>query len=556
MNFQSKWFSFVRKARSESSLKPISKQQYMLRQPSFFLRHIAKAASGFCLFAATLASANTTEPNFQLANAYGKHAVGFRLVQQYDFSRSMKGKHDLVTGEAIKTERARPVQTLIWYPSDKPGKPLRFIDYLRTTETRPDFQLPGAEIERKLKEKTDKVLRVFGNERGNAEVQAVMRASKGTSPASGKYPVLIYAPGAGGEAMENVDNFEYLASHGYIVISSASQGPLTNNVSIDMAGLDAQARDIQFLLAYASTVPEADLSKIAVMGFSWGGMANFVAASRDSRISALISLDGSLRRFTEFAKQIPAVSITVPTLFIHRGNESLEELSQRNQDMSYSALNSMKYMDLIKITMPWMQHVDFASDSLRMGSDLHFSEYTRKEIGLAHSWVSRYVLEFLNAKLKANTESERFLQTTPVKNGAPAHMMYVQHRPALPGALPTRSGFIQGLAKQDFQGAEALYDSLHKLNPEFVLKDSDLNAWGYELLRQNKLKAALAIFRLNTHLSTDSFNAFDSLGEAYEVAGNKDLAIVNYRQSLKLNPDNKHAEQQLKELETSNQQDK
>ncbi len=45
-----------------------------------------------------------------------------------------------------------------------------------------------------------------------------------------------------------------------------------------------------------------------------------------------------------------------------------------------------------------------------------------------------------------------------------------------------------------------------------------------------------------------SANAFDSLGEAYLEAGNKDLAIENYKKSLLLNPDNKNAEEVLKRL--------
>jgi tetratricopeptide (TPR) repeat protein len=42
--------------------------------------------------------------------------------------------------------------------------------------------------------------------------------------------------------------------------------------------------------------------------------------------------------------------------------------------------------------------------------------------------------------------------------------------------------------------------------------------------------------------------AFDSLGEAYMQAGNKKLAIENYEKSLKLDADNKNAEEMLKKL--------
>ncbi|UOQ64545.1 hypothetical protein [Hymenobacter volaticus] len=49
----------------------------------------------------------------------GPHGVGFRVVQQYDYARSYKDKTDLVTGKPYLGERARPVQTLVWYPARK-----------------------------------------------------------------------------------------------------------------------------------------------------------------------------------------------------------------------------------------------------------------------------------------------------------------------------------------------------------------------------------------------------------------------------------------------------
>ncbi len=46
----------------------------------------------------------------------------------------------------------------------------------------------------------------------------------------------------------------------------------------------------------------------------------------------------------------------------------------------------------------------------------------------------------------------------------------------------------------------------------------------------------------------ESWNAFDSLGEAYMKAGNKELAIENYEKSLKLNPGSKSGTEALNYL--------
>jgi tetratricopeptide (TPR) repeat protein len=63
-----------------------------------------------------------------------------------------------------------------------------------------------------------------------------------------------------------------------------------------------------------------------------------------------------------------------------------------------------------------------------------------------------------------------------------------------------------------------------------------------------KTKEAITIFELGVIAFPKSANAFDSLGEAYMEAGNKKLAIENYEKSLKLDADNKNAEEMLRKL--------
>ncbi len=46
-----------------------------------------------------------------------------------------------------------------------------------------------------------------------------------------------------------------------------------------------------------------------------------------------------------------------------------------------------------------------------------------------------------------------------------------------------------------------------------------------------------------------SWNGYDSLGEAYMKAGQKQLAIESYKKSLELNPGDDEAKEKLKELE-------
>jgi cytochrome c-type biogenesis protein CcmH/NrfG len=56
------------------------------------------------------------------------------------------------------------------------------------------------------------------------------------------------------------------------------------------------------------------------------------------------------------------------------------------------------------------------------------------------------------------------------------------------------------------------------------------------------------IFQLNAQEHPTSANVYDSLGEAYLLAGRQELAIRNYRKSLRLGPSNENARAVLEKL--------
>ncbi|MFL6313939.1 MAG: hypothetical protein ACJ71W_17725 [Terriglobales bacterium] len=81
--------------------------------------------------------------------------------------------------------------------------------------------------------------------------------------------------------------------------------------------------------------------------------------------------------------------------------------------------------------------------------------------------------------------------------------------------------------------------------PESIL---DTNNLGYQFLRKGENQAAIQIFQLNVETHPKSSNAYDSLGEAYASANNKDLAIENYRKAFALNSENTNSKAALLRL--------
>ncbi|RWX02588.1 serine hydrolase [Flavobacterium cerinum] len=106
------------------------------------------------------------------------------------------------------------------------------------------------------------------------------------------------------------------------------------------------------------------------------------------------------------------------------------------------------------------------------------------------------------------------------------------------------------LLKKGYDKASEIAVKLKKKDASFKLTENELNDWGYKLLRQDKKAEAFHIFKLNVKLYPQSGNTYDSLGEVYELMGNRKSAIENYKRSLELDPHNTNASNILKKLET------
>ena len=80
-------------------------------------------------------------------------------------------------------------------------------------------------------------------------------------------------------------------------------------------------------------------------------------------------------------------------------------------------------------------------------------------------------------------------------------------------------------------------------------RERSLNYFGYELMQMDELGAAITVFELNNQSYPESANTFDSLGEAYLAAGDKQKALASYKSALKLNPDSESAKQAIEKLQ-------
>lgn len=267
-----------------------------------------------------------------------------------------------------------------------------------------------------------------------AERKDVRWAVRDAKALPGKYPVVIYSPSISSNVFENAEMMEFLASHGYLVIASPALGVDERWQKDDLAHAEAQAADIRFLVDYAQSLPQANASRLAVAGFSWGGMANVLAAAQDERIKALVCLDGTVRYRHAMLEKVPYLKpeqLRTPLLYLAQRPPPFERGLKFKPDHSGSILQKMTGADVYLLTMYAMEHVYFGTSYLRL-DPLDFGDYTRDEIAQSYAQSARYVLNFLNGALKGERSGFDYLMKKPEQLGMPRHSVDSQFFAARP----------------------------------------------------------------------------------------------------------------------------
>ncbi|PIA82034.1 serine hydrolase [Gaetbulibacter sp. 4G1] len=88
-----------------------------------------------------------------------------------------------------------------------------------------------------------------------------------------------------------------------------------------------------------------------------------------------------------------------------------------------------------------------------------------------------------------------------------------------------------------------------KDSENYELIEREMNNIGYQLMNtHNMTDEASQVFKLNVEAFPKSSNVYDSYGEALMNLGKNDLAIINYKKSVDLNPNNQLGIEALKKL--------
>ena len=127
---------------------------------------------------------------------------------------------------------------------------------------------------------------------------------------------------------------------------------------------------------------------------------------------------------------------------------------------------------------------------------------------------------------------------------------------------PRKSGarlYAQALLRDGPEAARNTLQALRANTTDDEFDEDEMNSIGYDLMggdnvyhlpEEHHLTEALEVFRTNTQFFPQSWNVYDSYGEALRKAGRTDEAIQMYERSLQLNGSNKSASKALSEMDS------
>src|SRR5262245_49144651 len=292
----------------------------------------------------------------------GPHPVGFRQIERLDHSRLYYSPRT-IDGKPREGEHARPIRISVWYPAQPGGgNVLTLGDYVA---------LMG--VEDRLGPVTPERARVgeaaFFAFRPIRDLDAGQRkrilsfagiARRDAKPARGKFPVVLYSLGSA--AIGNVTP-ELLASHGYIVAQAPRLGVYAGLPpdGQDIVDVLSKVADLDEVVNALAGVPEADVTNMAAIGFSAGGIWALRTAMKNAHVRAVVSLDtimlfdDAFGRIWRGAPLFNPEAVRIPVMHMIRKEWVPRENARHWEALRYADRLNLRFED------PAIDHLDFQS---------------------------------------------------------------------------------------------------------------------------------------------------------------------------------------------------
>ena len=476
------------------------------------------------------------EPRLWGGLARGPFNVGFGVVHLTDPSRY------------YGAEAKRPIQVSLWYPVQKSAQPLGmpFSEYVALYQR----LRTGRNGELSTTDRTD-ILAAYGKETFPGSPPAAVAqllatptaAVRDARPAEGRFPLVVYAPGLGGTPLTHTPVAEYLASHGYVVAMSPSQGDSPAGMPFDVAGQEQQIRDIEFTIGALREQPNVDPWQIGLVGFSFGGGAVILSGMRIPGIRAVAVLDGTggwdatlplLREATGFH---PA-AFRAPLLVLAGDDEVAQDLS---------LIHSLKCSDRQVIRIRAMRHHDFIASPIISAV---VTGNVAESAARGFPFTAQTLLRFFDGHLQGvRSDMEKAFKLPPEGAARPGEPSSQITLPRI--AAPSGDELVTSvLEKGDIDSLTAAQAAFARKAPGMpLLSEGTMRMLALWFLDHGKKDKAVTALQLLVDYYPRDVQMLNMLGDLYLERHEEAKAEQCFRASLAALPGNGGAKDGLKKLE-------
>lgn len=424
----------------------------------------------------------------------------------------------------------------VWYPAESSsGLAMRVQDYLLVRPFRMDAD------SRRFADLLERHVRaVFTQEMLSSDAVVLNRglferreqiaaqpvfAHRDATAVARTFPLVVAHPGLGGAFADNFILYEFLASHGYIVISSAFQTAAGPSMSIQWEPATSIA-DMDVIIRWARA--HLTIGAVAVLGHSYGAQAALIYAMEGRPIDAVVSLDSTLEsaelQILWFRAKEPerfwvdrASAIAVPTLLFSTPNRT-----------GSSFFNGIVACDRRALKVLWLLHNDFEVHGV-LGAQFAYDTRTAEpqrptaeQVTASYRLVVRATHAFLEGILRHSPRMLAYLDSELPTQVSGVKLVHIPYQPAVSLADLLAEIRVHGVASAAEYCTTRRNCDAQKLLPTI----------GNLLLTADEKELALAVMQWLTVHHPEQFSSHLGMGEALLALRRRSEALEAYQRAL------------------------
>lgn len=245
----------------------------------------------------------------------------------------------------------------------------------------------------------------------------------------GKFPLILFSHGNGGIRQQSTFLCDYLASHGYVVMSPDHTGNsavtvvdgklVTNKPALRNASAEDRPKDLSFLIDSMTRMHKGEdsrfagkilLDQIGAAGHSFGGFTVGMLINSEPRVKAIVALSPVFGKRENFTAPVMVILGTEDSTIGVKGNENARTFYEQSKGPRYLVEildgGHFTFSDMFQIKPEFGDGIGKGTRITRPGEPIEY-------LGMKESYeiINAYTTAFFGVYVKGEPGFKTFLQS-------------------------------------------------------------------------------------------------------------------------------------------------